>query len=92
MNGSTIQMKKVIVTIIWGVNGFYIGDFLQENELNNSSYFYEHILGRLYEMKGDIWSESDTKKIGYAWIITGFTIQKRHLKKPKSAASKELLI
>ena len=49
-------------TIIWGVNGFYIGDFLQENELNNSSYFYEHILGRLYEMKGDIWSESDTKK------------------------------
>ena len=56
-------MKKVMVTIIWGVNGFYIVDFLHENESYNSSYFCEHILYKLYAMKDDIWPESDEKKI-----------------------------
>ena len=52
-----------MTNIILEVNGFYIVDFLQKNESYNSSCLYEHILYRLYEIKGDIWSESDTKKI-----------------------------
>ena len=62
MNGSKIQMKKVMVTIIWGVNGIYIVDFLPDGESYNSEYFVEHILNRLHEMKPKIWGESDVKK------------------------------
>ena len=62
MNGSKIQLKKVMVTIVWGVNGIYIVDFLPNGRSYNSSYFVEHILNRIVEMKADIWSESDAKK------------------------------
>ena len=63
VNGSKIQMKEVMVTVIWGVNGIYIVDFLPDGELYNSEYFVEHILNRLHEMKADIWDGSDVNKI-----------------------------
>ena len=46
MDGSKIQMKKVMVTIIWGVNGIYIIDSLQDNKLYNSEYFMKYILNK----------------------------------------------
>jgi len=54
-----------MVTIIWGVNGIYIDDFLPYSESYNSEYFVEHILNRLHEMKVDF---------GYILIIPEFTI------------------
>ena len=63
MNGSKIQLKKVMVTIIWGVNGIYIDDFLPYGESYNSEYFVEHILNMLHEIKVDLWGGSDVKKI-----------------------------
>ena len=63
MNRSKIQMQKVMVTIVWGVNGIYIVDFLPYGRSYNSSYFVEHILNRIVETKADIWSESDFKRI-----------------------------
>jgi ATP-dependent Clp protease adapter protein ClpS len=62
MNESKIQMKKVMVTIVWSVNGIYIVDFLPVGDSYNSEYFVEHIINKLYEMKADIWAESDVKK------------------------------
>jgi hypothetical protein len=63
MNGRKIQMKKVMVTFIWGVNGIYIVDFLQYGESYNSEYIVEHILNRLYETKAGIWGESEEKNL-----------------------------
>ena len=57
-------MQKVMVTIVWGVNGIYIVDFLPDVISYNSSYFIEHILNSIVKMKADIWYESDFKKIG----------------------------
>ena len=75
------KWKKVMVTIVWSVNGIYIVDFLPVGDSYNSEYFVEHIINKLYEMKADIWAESDVKKIGYILIIIqDFTIQKRRLK------------
>ena len=65
-----------MATIIWGVNGIYIVDFLPDGESYNSECFVKHILNRLHEMKDDIWGGSDVKKIGYILIIPKFTIQK----------------
>jgi hypothetical protein len=60
------KCKKVMVTIIWGVNRIYIVDFLPDGESYSGKYFVKHILNWLYEMKADIWGECDvTKKIGY---------------------------
>jgi hypothetical protein len=53
-NGSKILMKKVMLTIISGVNGMYIVDFLPDGEPYNSEYFGKHILNRLYERKTGI--------------------------------------
>ena len=58
-----------MVTIILGVNGIYIIDFLPDCEPYNSEYFLKHILNELVEMKADIWGESDAE----------FTVQKRYL-------------
>ena len=69
-------MKKVMVTIIWGVNGIYIVDFLPDGESYNSEYFVEHISNELHEKKAKIWGESDVKKVGYILIIPEFIIQK----------------
>ena len=51
-----------MVTIIWGINGIYIVDFLPNGDSYNSEYFVEHILNRLVKMKADIWGGSDVKK------------------------------
>lgn len=62
-DGSVISIQKVMVTIIWGVYGFYIVDFLEPGKSFNSSYFNENILNKLIDMKEEIWSESRERKI-----------------------------
>jgi hypothetical protein len=62
-NGSKIQMKEVMVTIILGVNDIFFVDFLPDGEPYNSEYFVKHILNRLHKMKDDVWYECDVKKI-----------------------------
>ena len=62
-DGSVIQVKKVMVTIIWGVFGFYIVDFLDENTKYDSNYFISHILVPLSNKREEIWSDSERRKI-----------------------------
>ena len=54
-------IEKMMITIIWGVNGTYILDELPEGEHYNSEYFIEHILRPLNEQKQTI-LESRKKK------------------------------
>lgn len=58
----TIQVKKMMFTIIWGVHDFYIVDVLPEGTTFNSSYFIEHILKPLSMKREVIWSQA-TKKL-----------------------------
>lgn len=60
-----ISIKKVMVTIIWGVYGFYIVDFLPPNTSYDSTYFVNNILIPLSEKREQIWSGSKKKKM---WI------------------------
>ena len=61
-----ISMTKVMVTIIWGVNGFFIVDFLPFDQSHNSEYFIAIILKPLSEKRPNIWPGSKTKfKIDY---------------------------
>ena len=62
-DGSKISSNKIMVTVIWGVNGIYLVDFLEEGYHFNSTYFIEHILLPLHEMSCDIWTESSKRKI-----------------------------
>ena len=50
-----ISSEKVMITIIWGVWGFYIVDMLPEGDHYNSSYFVRHIIKPLGVKKNDIW-------------------------------------
>lgn len=63
MIGDEISMTKVMVTIIWGVNGFFIVDFLPFGQSYNSEYFISNILEPLSEKRPNIWRGSKTKKI-----------------------------
>lgn len=63
MNGDQISIKKVMVTIIWGVYGFYIVDFMPDGESYNSSYFITNILEPLAKKKAEIWHESSKRKL-----------------------------
>lgn len=65
MNGSKISIARIMVTIIWGVNGFYIIDLLPHGTSYNSDYFIDNILSPLNSIKGQIWSET-TKR--YLWL------------------------
>lgn len=55
--------QKIMLTIIWGVWGFYIVDYLIPGNSYNSSYFKENIFDPLVEKKGEIWPNSSGKKI-----------------------------
>ena len=85
-------MQKVMVTIVWGVNGIYIVDFLPYGRSYNSSYFVEHILNRIVETKADIWSESDFKRIWLHLDNCRVHNSKVSIENMKSMVSKELLI
>lgn len=58
-----IYTTKILVTIIWGVNGIYLVDFLPEDESFNTSYFIQNILIPIHSQKMNIWSESHRRKI-----------------------------
>lgn len=49
------NLEKVMLTVIWGVNGIYIIDFKSDHMRYNSTYFQEHILIPLSEMKSRFW-------------------------------------
>ena len=63
MNGSKISIQKYMVTIIWGVFGFFIVDILPHGVSYDSTYFIEHILYPLYTIKTQIWSETYRRKL-----------------------------
>ena len=63
MDGSRIQIQKIMITVIWGVNGIYLIDALPEKASFNSSYFISNIITPLKLKKKSIWSESDKRKI-----------------------------
>lgn len=60
-----ISIKKVMVTIIWGVFGFYVVDFKPPNISYDSTYFVNNILIPLSEKREQIWSGSKKRKM---WI------------------------
>ena len=60
---SQIFIEKMMITVIWGVNGTYIIDDLPEGEHYNSCYFIEHILKPLEEKKDEIWPSRGKHKI-----------------------------
>ena len=63
MDGSRIQIRKIMITVIWGVHGIYLIDILPEKASFNSTYFITNIIMPLKEKKASIWSQSDKRKI-----------------------------
>lgn len=63
MDGSKISIEKVMVTIIWGINGFHIIDMMPKGNKYNSEYFIENILTPLFNMKQQIWSQTTKRKL-----------------------------
>lgn len=60
---SHIQVKKIMITVIWGVYGIYLIDVLPQGMSFNSEYFIKHIINKIAEKKQEIWNESDHQKI-----------------------------
>ena len=63
MDGSKIQIQKVMITVIWGVHGMHLIDALPEGESFNSRYFISNIVDKLEERKPLIWPQSNKRKI-----------------------------
>ena len=59
----SIGSQRIMLTVIWNPFGFYIIDFLPENESFNSLYFIESILTPLKLKKSQIWTHSNNRKI-----------------------------
>ena len=62
-DSGNISVKKVMLTVIWGVNGIYILDFKPEEAKYNSTYFIDNILIPLSEMKSKILLNYKANKI-----------------------------
>ena len=60
-----ITHQKFMITIIWGVWGFFVVDMLPNGMSYNSSYFISNILHVLGEQKQQIWPKSGKRKV---WI------------------------
>ena len=54
---------KIMITVIWNIQGFHIIDFLPEGMAFNSEYMIEHILTPLAEKKHEIWGSSCKRKM-----------------------------
>lgn len=66
MDGSTLGVKKVLVTVIWGIKNFYIIGFLNEGESFNTTHFVDCILSPLMEKKNNQFGLLQSqKKCGY---------------------------
>ena len=63
MDGSTLGVKKVLVTVIWGIKGFYIVDFLPEGESFDTPHFVDYVLTPLKDKKESIWPSSRSKRM-----------------------------
>lgn len=63
MDGSKISYESVMVTIIWGVNGFHIIDMMPKGQKYNSEYFIANILTPLFNKKNKIWSQATKRKL-----------------------------
>ena len=42
----TIASKKILVTIVWGINGVYVLDFLPESMTMTADYFQENVISK----------------------------------------------
>ena len=58
-----ITRQKFMITIIWGVWGFFVVDMLPHGMSYNSSYFISNILDVLNEKKQIIWPKSGRRKV-----------------------------
>lgn len=54
-DGSKINIKKVMITIMWGVWGFYTVDVLPNGKTYTSEYFVDNIVKKLDQNKQQIW-------------------------------------
>lgn len=63
LEDTQFSRQKMMITIIWGVWGFYVVDELPQGMSYNSSYFKKYILDELVSKKFDIWPNSFGKKI-----------------------------
>ena len=62
-DASKICVEKVMLTVIWGVKGMHVINFLPKDQNLNSEYFIENILKPLHEQKERIWGETNRKKL-----------------------------
>lgn len=60
---TTIESKKIMLTIIWGVYDFYIVDFMPEGRRFNTDYLIKAILEPLSKKRNEIWNRSSKRKI-----------------------------
>ena len=52
-----------MVTVIWNITGFHVIDFLPQGASFNSTYFIDHILTPLFNIKENIWSEAGSRRM-----------------------------
>ena len=55
---------KIMVTVMWNVQGIHIIDFLPVGISFNNEYMIEYILAPMDDKKTEIWSSGDERKIG----------------------------
>lgn len=60
---NSIGAQKMMLTVIWNPNGFYVIDFLPQGTKYNSEYFINSILKQIFEKKSLIWKNARNRKI-----------------------------
>ena len=73
-DGSKISSNKIMVTVIWGVNGIYLVDFLEEGQTFNTTYFINHIYYHSMKCHVIFGPNHQKERFGSIWIIVKFTI------------------
>ena len=58
---SRMCVKKLMLTVMWGIKGMYLIDFLPEHQKFNSEYFIANILTPIGEMKKSIWPRKSSR-------------------------------
>ena len=58
-----IQVQKLMITVIWGVHGFYLVDFLERSRSYDSMYFISHILEPLHKKIDEILTPSIKRRL-----------------------------
>jgi len=62
---SRMSVKKLMLTVMWGIKGIYLINFLPEHQKFNSEYFVSNILTPMGSMKDSIWPRKTSR---YMWL------------------------